>query len=239
MGFLGDVTSEKDWASNFAAEIPSAIIHLAAYNDLRGCERDPDQSFRVNYWSALIAGRYANILGAKLVFTTTTTSAFFDTVYETDRCNAEMSLQLMRGLNYSILRLATVYGDSSVQTKLNRGIINSWISTAAHNKDVCVYRSVAAKRRHYVYVGDVVHHIIKSLDAPTGVYDVWPKERLTVLQAATEITDVFGGRTRLTDAPNLLDVELRDEVLTNPNYICEMDWTPFWGGIRLFSEALS
>lgn len=232
MTFLGDVSDEKDWPSNFAAEVPDVIIHMAAMNSLRECEANPARSFDVNYWSAVLAARYARIMDAKLIFTTTTTAGRFSTIYECDRSSAVRSIVPMRGLKYSILRLATVYGDSPGVTGRGRGIINSWVESSIRETTIKIYKEVADTHRHYVYVGDVVDNIIQSMFAPDGIYDVWHSERITMLHAATAIANLCDVDVFLTDAPKLYGVELRDEVLHHPVHVDPAyEWTPFAKGL--------
>jgi dTDP-4-dehydrorhamnose reductase len=233
ISFLGDASQYKDWIVNIAGETPVAIVHLASLNSLRRCEVEPEASFATNYLSAFYAARMARQIGAKLVFTTTTTAGYYGTIYETDRYNAGVLICYMRDLNYSILKLATVYGDSTVQTQEGRGIINAWIRAGLRGENISIYREVANKYRHLVYVGDVVQNIIGAIDASPGVYDVWSPESHTMLEAATEIGNLVLAPVVLTDAATMLyPVELRDERLTNPHWLPDMTWTPFAAGLR-------
>ena len=240
MTFIGDVTQWQDWTSNIAGEVPTAIVHLAAMNSLKDCEKDAERSFTTNYLSAIHAARMARSLGARLVFTTSTTAGLFDTIYEMDRYSAGQVIRGMRGLSYAILNLATVYGDSPTQAGADRGIINYWINAGLHGEAIRVYREVAAKSRHFVYVGDVVSYIIKVIEGNTliGTYDLWSSERKMMLEAATEIGNALNAPVLLTNAPALYPVELRDEKLTVPLLMYQNKWVSFAEGMRLTIEAM-
>lgn len=238
ISFNGDVTRLLDWYENVKYVVPRAIIHLAAMNDLRKCEQDPDESFRVNYMSAIYAGYIAQIYGCRLIFTSTTTAGDFNTIYETDRYNAEMALCHMRGLYGAILRLATVYGDSPIPTSPERGIINRWMDMAKSGMPLKVYREVANLTRDYVYVNDVVNRIIQAIDTPNGVYDVCTGKAMTILNAATEIANLYHGSVELIDAGQLYPVELRNENIQNARLVNgDTHWTSFRDGLKMMVNA--
>lgn len=236
--FDGDVTMLNHWHDNLQRESPYAIIHLAAMNDLRECEKDRNRSFVVNYLSVIFAGMMAHSYGCKLVFTSTTTAGYFDTIYEVDRYNAEIALCFMRGLNKSILRLATVYGDSPIPTSAERGIINKWVNIAKSGAPLKVYREVINLTRDYVYIGDVTNRIVQSIDAPNGVYDICTGKLTTILGAATEISNMYGGHVELTDASGLYPVEIRSENIPYPRLLSDdIRWTSFRDGLRMTGNA--
>jgi nucleoside-diphosphate-sugar epimerase len=239
--FEGDVTNLTDWEYNANMAGPSAIIHLAAMNNLRDCEIYPDVSFSNNYLSAHYAAQIARGAGARLIMPTTTTAGEYHTVYEEDRFAATLAIVQMRGLEYSILELATVYGDSPTEAGRGRGVINTWINMGLAKKPVAVFREVASKMRHFVYIGDVVDHVISALDSPAGIYDVWPEERMTMMEAATDIADYLDVKATLADAPEkLYPVELRDEILFEPVRLMRgYAWTSFYHGMRRTADALS
>jgi nucleoside-diphosphate-sugar epimerase len=240
LNFTGDAAQLPDWQYNIALKNPDAIVHLAAMTNLRECEHSPNKSFENNYLAAHYAAQSAREIGARLVLPTTTTAGEYDTLYERDRFAATLAAVQMRDLSCVILELATVYGDSPAETGRGRGVINTWINAGLAKNPITVYREVASKMRHFVYIGDVVANIIAALDSLGGIYDVWPDERMTMMEAATDIADYLDVKATLADSPEALyPVELRDEILFEPVRLMEgYAWTNFYHGMRRTADVL-
>lgn len=232
--FAGDVTHLPHWASNISNETPNVIIHMASMNGLRDCEIRPDYSFVNNYLSTFYAGQTAHAVGARLIFTTSTTAGRYDTIYEQDRGRALDILRTMRGLDLVSLSLSTVYGDSPTRAGKGRGVVNAWVEMAKRGESISVYREVAGKQRDYVYVGDVVQQIIGALDAHVGAYEVCTRIPMTILEAATEIANRWSVNVRLTDPQEpLFPVEKRNEYIEYPLWMHpNFKWTSFRDGIE-------
>jgi len=176
--FLGLIESQKDWS--VAPQRCDAVVCLAAYNDLYGCESNPLKSFYVNYWGPMLALKYCVENRARLVFTSTDTVTGLDgvpiSVYDSHRYAAEKSIMSIPYQEFGgavVLRLATVYGYSPAKSQQsNRGIINQWCKMALKGETLKVYEGVADKRRDYIHVADVASAITKALDAPQGSYHI-------------------------------------------------------------------
>ncbi|NLC58275.1 MAG: dTDP-4-dehydrorhamnose reductase [Armatimonadetes bacterium] len=66
-----DITDAVAVRAFLEAERPDAVVHCAAYTDVDGCERDPDQAYRVNaLGTAAVAGACHHV-GAALVYLST------------------------------------------------------------------------------------------------------------------------------------------------------------------------
>src|SRR5439155_20202169 len=66
-----DVTDLDSLLKAFRAASPEVVIHSAATTDVDGCERQPEEAFRVNTWGAWAASSAAQATGARFVLIST------------------------------------------------------------------------------------------------------------------------------------------------------------------------
>jgi len=136
---LGDGRSVERALRDFGAE---AVLHAGAMTDVDGCERDPDQAWRVNVGGTEQVARACRALGARLV--AVSTDYVFDgeagpygeedlpnprgAYARTKRCGEEAALLLAPGC--AVARVAVVYSGrpgakgtfaTQIVEKLSRG----------------------------------------------------------------------------------------------------------------------
>lgn len=66
-----DITDPASVAKAFDQYRPSAVVHLAAYTDVNGCEMDPERAYMVNTIGAAHVAQAARSYGAKMVYVST------------------------------------------------------------------------------------------------------------------------------------------------------------------------
>ena len=202
--FQGVIEAHRNW--NDAPSGYDAVIHLAAFNDLYGCETAPLKSFYTNYFGTMLAAKYCIENKAKLIFTSTDTvtgiSGMPISVYDSHKWAAEKSLLSLSELDSVTLRLSTVYGPSPAQSKqANRGIINRWCKMALAGETLKVYEGVKHCRRDYLHVSDVADAIIKAMDAPRGSYQVCTGIGTSILDMARLIAREAGAGSKVEVVP--------------------------------------
>lgn len=83
------------------------------------------------------------------------------------------------------LRFFNVYGNGC-----NRGIIKAAIDCARSGDTLPLYGG--DNTRDFIYIDDVVNHIIASLDKRPGVYDVGTGVGISVREAVRKVSEVIG-----------------------------------------------
>ena len=218
--FLGLIESQKDWS--VAPQRCDAVMCLAAYNDLYGCEANPLKSFYVNYWGPMLALKYCVENRARLVFTSTDTVTGLDgvpiSVYDGHRYAAEKSIMSIPYQEFGgavVLRLSTVYGYSPAKSQQsNRGIINRWVRMALKGETLKVYEGVADKKRDYIHVDDVANSIVKALDAPQGSYHICTGVGTSIIDMAALIVKEAKAQTSVP--PNASGSFMNIETVPDP-----------------------
>ncbi len=177
----GDILDRDSLAS--AMEGVSAIVHLAAV--LR--TPDPDDIWRVNVEGTrnLIDAARAHAPEARFIMASTglvyrddlehpaleSDSAEADRPYPASKLQAETELR-QSGLNWSILRLAFVYGDDDGHLQSAPGLLGGWNWHPAlrmsliHHRDIATAVELAltgAFDGHIVNIGD---------ESPTSIYEI-------------------------------------------------------------------
>lgn len=66
-----DITNPRSIAEAFTRYRPAAVIHLAAYTDVEGCEREPERAYMVNTIGTAQMAHAARTYGAKFVYVST------------------------------------------------------------------------------------------------------------------------------------------------------------------------
>src|SRR3990172_9068950 len=232
--FLGLIESQKHWS--VAPQRCDAVVCLAAYNDLYGCEANPLKSFYVNYWGPMLSLKYCVENRARLVFTSTDTVTGLDgvpiSVYDGHRYAAEKSIMSIPYQEFGgavVLRLSTVYGYSPAKSRqANRGIINRWVRMALKGETLKVYEGVADKKRDYIHVDDVASSIVKALDAPQGSYRICTGVGTSIIDMAKMIVAQVGGGAVETvpDPEGLHPIEYRTWIGDYHIYNWACGWPP-------------
>jgi len=231
---LGVVEAHRTWFD--APMKQDAVIHLAAFNDLYGCESHPLKSWYTNYWGAILAMKYCVENKARLIFPSTDTVIGLDgsgpiSVYDSHKWSAEKSIMSTpkRELEAVVLRFSTVYGPSPASSpQKNRGIINMWCKMALSGEALRVYQGVADCKRDLVHIDDVVGAFDVALASPPNVYHVCTGIGTTLIDIANTIDDYADGVgiNVIPDPEGLHPIEYRTWI-GDPHYLTWMTgWTP-------------
>jgi dTDP-4-dehydrorhamnose reductase len=199
-----DVTDVDMVSSVIATHHPDVVVHLAAWTDVDGCQRNPQRAWRVNATGTEHVARACAALGSSLVFVSSL--AVFDgtsaTAYgETDRPSP-----------------ANVYGATKlsaeriVQELVPHSFVlrTGWLFSGGAGDHKFVGQMLANARRQEVsviddtfgsptYTGDLAAAIVALVDAgPFGLYHVVNAgEPVTRLDVAREIFALIGSPCRL------------------------------------------
>lgn len=135
-----DITDEANIKSVFEAYLPTHIIHTAAMTNVDACEAQPEACDLVNRQAVYMLAKASKSIGAH--FQLLSTDFVFDgeagpyketdqphplSVYARSKHEAELLLQEVEGLSYSIVRTIIVYGQGE---QLSRSNLILWAKEA-------------------------------------------------------------------------------------------------------------
>lgn len=174
------ITEQEKLFKIFKEWKPEIVFHLAAKTDVSSSVENPLEDARVNIYgflNTLLASKEAGI--KKFIFTSS--AAVYGTPryvpvdeehpiyplspYGTSKAAAEWYLSSFfgsDGFDYTILRLANVYGPRQ-GVKVSSGIISILIQSFLKGKNVTLYDPDSTSR-DYVYVEDVVKALVLAIE---------------------------------------------------------------------------
>ena len=145
-------------------------------------------------------------------------------------------------LRATVIRLANTFGPRCNLKSPEFGFMNYFIGLGLQGKDITVYGD-GAQRRTVSYVDDAVEAFLAGAasEASNGqVYFAVGDQQATVLQIATAITEVIGGKIRFVEWPkDRAAIEVGDAVITNKKIREELAWAPrhdLRGGLGLTKD---
>ncbi len=177
-----DVTDEQALQMVFAAERPEAVIHLAAQMDVRVSTREPAYDAKVNILGSLNVITCAVEAGARKIVYASSGGAIYGepsylpvredhpirplSQYGVTKHTVEHYLYLyahQRGLRYTALRYANVYGPR--QNPSGEAGVIAIFTRNLLLAEPCRIFGDGLQTRDYVYVGDVVAANVMALSA--------------------------------------------------------------------------
>ena len=202
-----DITDRDACREMMAGVKPYAVVHSAAMADMRACEADPDQSFRVNVLGAENIALTSAEVGAALihfstdqVYSGTLTPAPHgehaaldsQSVYGRQKQEAEARIARVGG-RYAAIRLTWMY-DFPVR---NLRTSSNLLALCRRAIDTGMPLTLASRtRRGITYVHDVVDRLPALLDVPSGVYNFGSAGETTTYEAAQLIFRMLGAQAQ-------------------------------------------
>ena len=174
----------------FQEEKPEIVFHLAAQIDVRESVKDPIQNAKVNILGTLnILENCHKINVKKFIFTSSGGAIYGDTdiipTAETHSENPESPYGITKlavekylyfyqktfSFNYTVLRLANVYGPR--QSSQGEGGVISIFCDKMLKKEQVTINGDGEQTRDFVYVGDVVEAALLAMEKEkSGVYNI-------------------------------------------------------------------
>ncbi|MFA4941477.1 MAG: NAD-dependent epimerase/dehydratase family protein [Patescibacteria group bacterium] len=226
----------------FKTEKPDFVFHLAAQMDVRRSVADPVFDNKINIVGSL--NIFSNSLKQKVkkVIFISTGGAMYgdvsrpaletdlpkpDSPYAIHKLAAEEHLQMFNklyGLDYTILRLANVYGPR--QYKGGEGaVVAVFTYNILHNKKSFIY-GTGKQTRDFVYVGDVVDACLKAVEKKSqGFFNISSKKEISVLSLIKEIEKAVGKKIQSEKKP-ARGGEVKRSVLDNSRAKKFLSWNP-------------
>jgi len=202
----GDITNEA-LLDNLARNCHT-IIHLAGGGGNSACLNDPVWAVKTHILGTHLllekALKYKVkkfiFISSKFVYTTFHKRDFLlkenmrlepDDFYGTLKKTAE-DLILNKEINYFILRLANVYGNSELYPTQEGGAVNNFIKSAFNKEELQIYGS-GKQGIDYVHLKDVVKAIVLVLkkNSQREIYNIGKGKLIQIEGIAKIINDIF------------------------------------------------
>jgi dTDP-4-dehydrorhamnose reductase len=194
-----DVADAEGVRASFQAFRPNVVVHTAAFGDVDGCERHPDEAYRVNVQGAECIAQSAMAVGARLI--SISTDQVYDgmqgnyddedaahplMVYGHTKLEGERRVATMCR-DGVILRLALMYGWGT-PTRLN---FVDWLAARLRaGQEVPLF---VDQYRTPLYVVQAAEVIGRLIDAPAvrGLFNLGGGERITRYAFGLRFCEVF------------------------------------------------
>ncbi len=227
---------------------PETVIHLAAQTSHFWANQNPEKDWELNARPVLrLAKAIGKLKEVRIIMASTVTvlgssQAFSDlvpadesipcepnTIYDAHKLLAESYLR-SSGVDFTVLRLSNVYGDSATRSGPDRGVIQSWIKKGISGVPLTVFGS-GEWHRDYVHVSDVTRAfllaVVADSDAVRGkVFNVCGGKGITIASAVKTIATRIQAATGKVVAVENIEKQL-DEISRRS----------FVGSFRRFEEA--
>lgn len=182
-------------------------FHLASLSRVIPSIKNPEKCFTTNINGVEIIARLCSKYNKKLIFSSSREvygTAEYVPVDEAHPLNPENPYGVSKvcgekiidiyskcyGLDYTILRLANVYGERDFER-----IIPVFLEKALKNKVLFVYGG--QQILDFVHVDDVVEAFVKALDSINEIFNVGSGEGLTVIDLANEIKKITNSMSKI------------------------------------------
>lgn len=202
-----DITDRDACREMMNTLTPYAVVHSAAMADMRACEADPAQSFRVNVLGAENIALASAEAGARLIHFSTdqvysgtpTTAphredAALDSksVYGRQKQEAEARIARIGG-RYAAIRLTWMFDFPARNLRTSSNLL----ALCRRAIDTGTPLTLASRtKRGITYVHDVVDRLPALLDAPSGVYNFGSAGETTTYEAALLIFRLLGAHAQ-------------------------------------------
>ena len=222
--FIEDVASMN--ALKQAGDNVTHIFHLAATR-INRCAKFPYEGHRLIAETGYCVVKYATEIGAKLFFASTASvynKPKIQPITEDSICaphtiygagkyyteNLIRSFDNMHGLDYTINRFFSVYGERMDCEGAYTEVIFNWLYNISQgNNNITVYGDPNDKILDLVYVDDVIDAILKTtFESNKDVFNVSTEQGVTLSNLINVIKDVTGKELNINIVPeNRNDIE--------------------------------
>lgn len=219
------------------------VYHLAAQIDVRKSVEDPIFDNRVNVLGSLNILEACRLIGLKKIIFASTGGAIYgetDEVptsehapvyplspYGINKLIVEKYLNYyyqVFNLNYTVLRLANVYGPRQYKGA-EAGVVAIFTEAAALDKE-CVLYGDGLQTRDFIYVDDVVEAMIKAAKIDCrGEMNVSTGQEISLQEVISTIEDVSNKKLKLKKEEARLG-EQRRSALLNRRALEVLNWQP-------------
>lgn len=164
------------------------VIHLAAIVGDQACDARPMEAWMTNTIGLMEFAYKCVRDGVKQFIFISTCSIYtgHPTIYSESKKLAERVLGNLPGLNASILRLGTVYGQSP---EMRYNLVVNLFKKLSHEGAITVFGG--EQERPFVHIDDVCHAILGLLDNPRPLTHV-VGENMTIEKLARLVSTVSG-----------------------------------------------
>jgi UDP-glucose 4-epimerase len=197
---------------------PELICHLAAQVDVRVSVASPDADAEVNVLGTVNLLEAARSVDARVLFSSTGGAIYGadapvpspesaqpapGSPYGVAKYCAEQYVSLYNRLfdtSHAILRFANVYGPRQGSSG-EAGVVSIFCANGIQGKPITIYGD-GKQTRDYVYVDDCVAAFLAIADyGNAGIWNFGTGIEVDVLQLATLVAELTGGRSRPVFAP--------------------------------------
>jgi len=196
------------------------IVHLAAQVSVVASVANPLVDMAVNYGGTLHVLEYARAMGVAKVAFASSAAVYGDveampvgedtptrpvSPYGIDKLASELALDYyaaVHGVATTALRFFNVYGPRQDPASPYSGVISIFSDRAKAGKPLTIFGD-GGQTRDFVYVGDVVRAIVAALGDGNSrlVANVGTGGEISVLELARTITELCGGKSTISHAP--------------------------------------
>jgi len=196
------------------------IVHLAAQVSVVASVANPLVDMAVNYGGTLHVLEYARAMGVAKVAFASSAAVYGDveampvgedtptrpvSPYGIDKLASELALDYyaaVHGVATTALRFFNVYGPRQDPNSPYSGVISIFSDRAKAGKPLTIFGD-GGQTRDFVYVGDVVRAIVAALGDGNSrlVANVGTGGEISVLELARTITELCGGKSTISHAP--------------------------------------
>jgi UDP-glucose 4-epimerase len=232
---VGDI---RDPDAIFDAVRPELVFHLAAQANVRTSVERPDADADVNVLGSVHVLEAARRHGAQVVFSSTGGAIYGEceaparedaprqplSPYGTSKLCGEEYLATwnrLYGTSHVSLRFGNVYGPRQ-EPHGEAGVVAIFMGLLAEGGTPTIYGD-GRQTRDYVYVGDVVDAVLRSVGHAGGVYNVGTGVETSVLELYDGIRRATGSERDPEHAPARLG-ELQRSVLDPAAAERELGW---------------
>ncbi|MBN2443653.1 MAG: dTDP-4-dehydrorhamnose reductase [Spirochaetales bacterium] len=203
-----DIRQKKDVIKNVCEIKPDILIHMAAWVDVDGCEKKPQEAMEINYRGVMNITEACRMIDSKLIFISS--DYIFDgidpplggylensesnplNVYGKAKRFSEQYIQNMLH-NYLIIRTAWLFGGGNAQ---NSFILKVLDSLKYSNKFYAIVDQVGSPT-YSVELGECLCKILKSkdFDSLKGIYHIANTGECSWYDQALKTVEFMYGRT--------------------------------------------
>lgn len=240
-----DIVNKEALEKIFQREKPTYVIHLAAQTSIRVSLTDPERDAQTNVIGSLNILECSKKYGVKKIIYSASGGTVYGEVkklpitedypmgiitnhYGVSKYCVEQYLKLYQylyNLNYTILRLANVYGPRQ-DPNGEAGVIAIFMGQLMQDKQPLIFGD-GEQTRDFIYVKDVAKIIVQSLKSKgkEGIFNVGTGKQTSINYLLKQIVKTMGKRSS-PKYEAAIRGELRHSCLDNTKAKKELGWEP-------------
>lgn len=170
--YYGDIESVDLMDKDF-----DLIFHLAALSRIQPSFLNPEETFRVNTQGTLSVCKFANEIGAKVIYSGSSSRWHnpYQSPYAAFKHMGEEIVKMYKqsfGLNAEIVRFYNVYGPNEILEGDWAAVIGRWRGQVAKNYPITIVGD-GEQRRDFTHVDDIVDGLIRVAFNDEKHEDAW------------------------------------------------------------------